>query len=70
MPINKTGGYSGRTIQKAHTGTGHAQDGFSGNRALQGQTPQAPAKPPTTTGSAPTFQNNGSGNSTGSHMPS
>jgi hypothetical protein len=69
MPINKTGGYSGRNIQKAHTGTGHAQDGFSGSRTLQGQTTQATAQPPKTTGSAPAFQNNGGGSNTGGNKP-
>ena len=59
MPVNKTGGYSGRSIQKAHTGL--AQDGHAGSRTLQGQTTvTAPLpQPPKTVGSAPTFQNSG-----------
>ncbi len=68
MPVNKTGGYSGRSIQKAHTGLG--QDGHSGSRTLQGQNPpQAKAHPPKTTGSAPTFQNSGGGSNPGGNKP-
>jgi hypothetical protein len=60
MPVNQSGGYSGRSVTKTHTGMG--QDGISGTRTFQGQTaPQATApQPPKTTGSAPTFQNGGS----------
>jgi hypothetical protein len=59
MPVNKTGSYSGPSIQKTQTSLG--QDTMTGSRTLHGQNgPLAAstnAHPPKTTGSAPTFQN-------------
>jgi hypothetical protein len=65
MPVNNAGSYSGRSVTKAQTSLG--QDGISGSRSLSGQTP-AP-QPPKTTGSAPTFQNSGSGCPAGKDKP-
>lgn len=69
MPVNKTGGYSGREIKKAHNGLG--QDGISGTRTLNGhtQTKVSNATPPKTTGSAPNFQNSGNGSNTSGNKP-